>query len=220
MANGILYIEYEDFELEGVPPYVSRFTPLDRRQRVWVDTNDGRRFRSETYFRTREALPREGIETYETATGKGGIDKRCDFYDGKAECQQQPITDTLTFDDWLKRATRQGQQKIANKDNPKANEGYTYKGIQQDSAWGDVYVFERDLTITSPDTTRERPAKAMLVIDMKLLRTIEMRRILVEGDKQTLFELYRLKTWKMLDPASVPADLFNPERVPSGKFDP
>ena len=59
---GILYVEYDLFELEGVPPMTSDFVPIQRRNQTWIDSTDPNRSRQERHFVTQETPAREGLE--------------------------------------------------------------------------------------------------------------------------------------------------------------
>ncbi len=208
MTNGILYFEYEYFQLEGIPPYPSPYLTIDSVDKNWVDTVDPNRFRFERHFITREAKSVEGIERFRIGTGTNGVVEECQLYDGKTECVQQPITSTLTYESWLENSSRLGRRFLENASDPKMIGGYTYKGIQTDEQWGDVHVFERQGELSASDMYQGRPMTETLKFDVELQRQIEWIRTVIDGGTAVVHARVRLITWKIMESSETPADLF------------
>lgn len=97
MEKGVLYFEYSYFQLEGIPPYPSPYVTMVSISRYWIDMNDPNRFHHEGSFRTQEATPVEGMEFIRTGTGTNGVSESCEFYEGRPDCVQNPITTTLSI---------------------------------------------------------------------------------------------------------------------------
>jgi hypothetical protein len=209
MSNQILYFEYEEFQLEGIPPYPSPYVAIDAIDRYWVDVNDPNRFRSERYFRTREATPVEGIESFRVGTGTNGVIQECQLYDGKTECTQQPITSTLTYDAWLENFGRVVRRFLENINAPNAIGGYIYRGTQTDEQWGEVHVFEREGTVSASDLYKGYPMTETLKLDTEPYRQIEWTRIVADGDKSIIHASIRLTAWKIIGLSEIPPDLFS-----------
>ncbi|MCC7353668.1 MAG: hypothetical protein IT330_07910, partial [Anaerolineae bacterium] len=206
MSNRILYYEYEYFELEGVPPYPSPYVAVDWRDMFWVDMDDPNRFRWERHYRTREATPHEGLAYYTIHTGYGGLRRRCEIYEGKETCAEEPITTTLDYDHWFQNEiARVGHQALDNSNSPDKIGGYVYKGTQQDGPWGKVYVFQRQIRLSGSDLYRNYPATETLMFDVEMLRRVRWERTVVDEDKTVLHLLLRLVVWKMLDSSEIPS---------------
>lgn len=206
--SGILQIEYEYFQLEGIPPYPSPYVTIDARDVFWVDLSDPNRTRFERRYRTREATPREGLERYYISEGAGGRRKECTFYDGKEECTLAPISRTLSFDNWLTDFNFTSNKLLAKTTNPAAVGGYEYKGIQGDPQWGQVHIFQRSGMAQASDLYKDKPTIEAMRIDVAQSRMVELSKTVIDGDKQVVHSLYRLVTWKVAEPSQVPADLF------------
>jgi hypothetical protein len=199
-SEGILYIEYEYID------HLNQTALINRRDEDWIDLSDPGRFRQERHLRTRENTP-PGQERYTVGNGVGSVFKTCTLYEKGWDCQQQPISDTHTLDLALRAYLGGGRHYVANKDNPSVLNGFVYKGIQTDEQWGEVHAFER----TGPlwDGTPAPQALFTLLFDTKMLRRVEERRVV--QDTGELGMLVRLRTWDVLDPATVPPDLFTSE---------
>jgi hypothetical protein len=206
--NGILHIEYDYFQLEGIPPFPSPYLTIDARDTTWVDVQDPNRSYYERRYRTHESTPREGIERYVVRTGSGGRQEECTMYDGREECTQQPITQTLNFDGWLADFTRTGTKLLANTDDPAVVGGYVYQGKQQDVQWGEVHVFERMGTAQASDLYTDKPLRETMKIDADQHRIVELSKTIINGEETVIHSSYRLVAWAFLDPAQVPATLF------------
>lgn len=208
MAGQFLYYEYEYFQLEGIPPYPSPYLTIDSIDRYWVDVNDPNRFRYERYYRTRETEPKEGVEVSRVGTGFGGVVEECQRYEEKVECTQQALTTTLTYDEWLNNTTHLSRKFLNNINSPATIGGYEYRGIESDELWGDVHVFERRGTLSASDIYPNFPIVETLKFDVALGRTVEWRRIVIDGDKSVIHAISRLVKWELLDASAVSADLF------------
>lgn len=211
MKNQILYIEYEYFQLEGIPPYPSPYLTIDSIDRKWIDMNDPNRFRYERYYRTREAEPHEGIEWSQVGTGSGGVIEECQRYEEKIDCTRQAITTTLTYNEWLEHFTHLSRSFLGNAISPAAIGGYEYKGIQNDDMWGEIHVFERSGTLSASDRYPDFPTVETLKFDRALGRTIEWRRTVIDGDTSVVHAISRMVKWEVLDGSAVPADIFSPQ---------
>lgn len=206
-TSQVLYYEYEGFELEGVPPYPSPYVTMNKVDRNWVDMSDPLRFRNESYYTVSQPKPKEGFERIVIGTGAGGLLETCRFYEGNAICSQQPITRTLTYDEWLT-TSQLGQRWLDNIETPDAIGGYIYKGIQTDETWGEVHVFEREGTLTSSDLYTDYPMVETLTFDTTYLRTIEWKRLVMDGETFITHALSRLVKWEMVSPSEIPPGLF------------
>jgi len=208
VVSQILYYEYEYFQLEGIPPYPGPYLTIDSIDRYWVDVNDPNRFRYERYYRTRETEPKEGIEVSRVGTGLGGVVEECQRYEDKTECTQQAATTPLTYDNWLSNTTHLSRKFLNNINSPATIGGYEYRGIENDELWGDVHVFERRGTLSASDIYPNFPIVETLKFDIALGRTVEWRRIVIDGDKSVIHAVSRLVKWELIDGSTVSTDLF------------
>ncbi len=207
-SNQILYYEYEYFQLEGIPPYSSPYVKMVASDQYWVDMADPNRSRFERYYHTQTSGPKEGFERIDTGTGTGGVFEDCQFYEGTEECSQKPITRTLTVDDWFQFQSSMANKFLANKNTPESNAGYAFKGCQADEMWGEAYVFERTVPLTTSDLYKNYPSTEIQKFDVAMKRAIEWKRTVMDGEKVIVHDFYRLIKWEMLDRTSVPQELF------------
>ncbi len=208
-SDQILYFEFDYFQLEGVPPFPSPYVTMDSTDRHWVDMADPNRSRYERYYRTQSSDPKEGYERIEIGTGTGVIMEQCEFYEGKDDCTHQPITHAMTFEEWLMNYASVANHYLDNKNNPGAIGGYEFKGIQKDEIWGDVYVFERKLTLTASDLYPNYPSVETLKFDIALKRTVEWRREIIDKGQTIVHALARLIKWETINGSQIPNDLFS-----------
>ncbi|MCU0493578.1 MAG: hypothetical protein MUD01_18480, partial [Chloroflexaceae bacterium] len=206
--SGILYIKMEYYQLEGIPPYPSKYVAIDARDETWIDMSDPQRIRYERTYRTQETPPREGKERYYIGTGRGGQIKDCSLYDGKEDCSTQTITQTVDFDGWLNSFNQPNAKFVANMHNASAIGGYTYKGTQTDPQWGEVHVFERQGSAKTSDLYPNKPTIETMKIGADQPRLVELSMTVLDGDTQVPYRSYRLKEWNIVDPSTLPADFF------------
>jgi hypothetical protein len=208
LQSQFLYSEHEYYQREGIPPYVSFYVEMDSVDKQWVDMNDPNRFRQERRFRTREAEPREGFEFTVVGTGRNGLVERCEYYEGKSECVQQPATNVADYREWLDNLASPARNFQNNQDSPQALGGYNFKGTETTSAWGEVLVFEREVILQASDIYPNQPTREVIKFDNELLRRVEWVRYVITDEGEIVHASYRLVTWTTLDETELSAALF------------
>ena len=204
----ILYISYEYFELEGIPPYVSLFVPVDFRYEWWIDKTNSQQFRFEKHYTTRTDPVMSGLMVLTTS---GDLDlklKHTEIWDGVADITTKEIyPKNVSFDEWFMKFTSMGRNLVDNTGN--LDVSHEYLGITEDHEWGDVHIFQRKEVLEGgSDLYLGLPVIVTDKIHTKDFRWIEMNLTVVHEGKNILHRLWRLSKWVELDFDKVPVDLF------------
>jgi hypothetical protein len=212
MSDTIQYLLQEYYQLEGIPPYPSYFTPIDFSYRQWRAMNDAQRFRFEKTYSTRTSPSSSGLVQGAVGTGTGGVIKEWQFYEDQIHSTEISASpDVVTYESWLSGLASMGENFLQNVGTGKLAD-FQSRGIESDAQWGEIYVFEGRKPLEGSDlypSDSQTTTTDIFKFDTQLLRHVEWRRT-VNDSATTLYSLYRLVEWKVLDSEEVPSDLFVP----------
>ncbi len=150
VAGRIFHSRYTYYQLEGIPPYPSFFTPLEFMFDVWLDSENGARFRIQKTFRTLESETGESLVYLAVGDGLGNV-WRAEIWDGKVTEQSfQETNHPKNYEEYRARE-RQAVTRILDKAIAQT-ERLRYKGVVNDERWGNVHLIHQQIGAFSGGT--------------------------------------------------------------------
>lgn len=136
VTGRIFHSQHKYYQLEGIPPYPSYFIPLEFTFDVWLDSENGARFRTQKTFRTLESNSLESLVYLAVGDGLGNV-WRAEIWDGKITEQSFRETEHPKDYEEYKLREQQATTRILEKA-VSQTESIIYNGIVNDEKWGDV----------------------------------------------------------------------------------
>jgi hypothetical protein len=212
MSGQILNSVYQYYQSEGIPPYPSRFIPIDFYIVNWIDTTDIYRIRTEKHYNAPEFTPSTGIEYYVVSTGLGGNYLRRRYWNGQLFKQTDaPIENKPpSFDEWLEKTANDNREYIRNSENKES----ALIGEAIDETFGLVKTVTVLGEVRASDLYLGMPLEITQKFDVDLMRLIERTEtIRLEGNNNVLHRRYRLLKWDYVDSKDLPAGIYDPDRL-------
>lgn len=208
---GTLYIVYDYFELEGIPPYPSYFTPVDFKYTWWIDLADTRNFRFEKRFALRDNPDKAGLVACSTGNALDQKNVKVEWWDSAPQVYEEKSSpNAVKYEEWLNAFNTRGRLIL----NKATDDTFQRLEDLDDPVWGRTYHFrETGYIIGGSDLYLNLPFVTTYQFGVDDLRWIEMNRVVINNSDEVLHRLWRLAEWKEI-PGEISLDWTIPQNEP------
>lgn len=212
MAAELLHFVYKYYQFEGIPPYPSKFIPIDFYFSNWMAVADIFRSRTEKHYVTSNFTPGSGLEHYTVSVGSGRRFLHRRYWNGGLfrEIKSQAAGELISVAEWLDKKAAGNQlyiQEARSADPSSVRE-------ELDDIYGPVQIVTALRKVQASDLYLEMPLEIEQSFDLSEMRLIERSEVILLPDgSRLLHRSYRLIQWRYLQPDEIPPNLFDFESI-------